>query len=105
MAIFTLLSKTIANTEEFTKLCYNKLAFPLILRHRTEGDQLAYSYGHKKLKKLLIDEKVPMDIRDKLWVLTDHDGTILWVQNHYLNQTLGQELTLYFKLKEVRKHA
>ena len=105
MAIFTLLSKTIPNTEEFTKLCYNKLAFPLILRHRTEGDQLAYSYGHKKLKKLLIDEKVPMGIRDELWVLTDHDGTILWVQNHYLNQTLGQELILYFKLKEVRKHA
>jgi len=105
MAIFTLLSKTDAITEDFTKLCYNKLAFPLILRHRTEGDQLAYSYGHKKLKKLLIDEKVPMNVRDELWILTDHDGVILWVQNHYLNQTLGQEQRLYFKLKEVRKHA
>jgi len=105
MAIFTLSSKTNANTEEFTKLCYNKLAFPFILRHRTEGDQLAYAYGHKKLKKLLIDEKIPMDIRNNLWVLTDHEGTILWVQNLYLNQTLGQENTLYFKLKEVHKHA
>lgn len=105
MAIFTLLSKTGVNTEEFTKLCYNKLAFPLILRHRMEGDQLSYSYGHKKLKKLLIDEKIPMDVRDHLWVLTDHDGLILWVQNHYLNQTLGSEQTLYFNLKEVRKHA
>ena len=105
MAIFTLLSKTNANTEEFTKLCYNKLAFPLILRHRTEGDTLTYSYGHKKLKKLFIDEKIPMDIRNELWILTDHDGIILWVQNHYLNQTLGNEKELYFKLKEVRKHA
>lgn len=105
MAIFTLLTKTNANTEELTKLCYNKLAFPLILRHRTEGDQLAYSYGHKKLKKLLIDEKIPMDIRNELWILTDHDGIILWVQNHYLNQTLGNDHELYFKLKEVRKHA
>ncbi len=105
MAIFTLLSKTNANTEEFTKLCYNKLAFPLILRHRTEGDTLSYSYGHKKLKKLFIDEKIPMDIRNVLWILTDHDGIILWVQNHYLNQTLGNEKELYFNLKEVRKHA
>lgn len=105
MAIFTLLPKTNANTEEFTKLCYNKLAFPLILRHRTEGDQLSYSYGHKKLKKLFIDEKIPMDVRNELWILTDHDGIILWVQNHYLNQTLGHEKELYFKLKEVRKHA
>jgi tRNA(Ile)-lysidine synthase len=105
MAIFTLLSKSSSKTEEFTKLCYNKLAFPLILRHRMEGDQLAYSYGHKKLKKLFIDEKIPMDVRNDLWILTDHDGTILWVQNHYLNQTLGSDQTLYFTLKEVRKHA
>lgn len=105
MAIFTLLSKTSSKTEEFTKLCYNKLAFPLILRHRMEGDQLAYPYGHKKLKKLFIDEKIPMDIRNDLWILTDHDGMILWVQNHYLNQTLGSDQTLYFNFKEVRKHA
>lgn len=105
MAIFTLLNKTSALTEDLIKLCYNKLAFPLILRHRTEGDQLSYSYGHKKLKKLLIDEKIPMDVRDELWVLTDHDGTILWVQDHYLNQTIGDKEILYFKLKEVRKHA
>jgi len=105
VAIFTLLTKTNANTEEFTKLCYNKLAFPLILRHRQEGDQLAYPYGHKKLKKLFIDEKVPMETREQLWVLTDGQGTILWVQNHYLNQVLGQEQTLYFHLKEVKKHA
>lgn len=105
VAIFTLLTKTSANNEEFTKLCYNKLAFPLILRHRQEGDQLAYPYGHKKLKKLFIDEKVPMETREQLWVLTDGEGTILWVQNHYLNQTLGQEQTLHFHLKEVKKHA
>ena len=81
------------------------MAFPLILRHRVEGDTLAYAYGHKKLKKLLIDHKVPTAKRDSLWVLTDHDNVILWVENLYINQTLGNDHSLYFKLKEVNKNA
>lgn len=105
MAIFTFLTKTNSNTAEFTKLCYNKLAFPLWLRHREPGDTLTYDYGHKKLKKLLIDQKVPMQKRDQLWVLTDNNHQVLWVESYYLNETLGEETCLYFKLKEVKKHA
>ncbi len=105
MAIFTFLPKTETNTEEFTKLCYNKLAFPLWLRHREDGDLLAFDYGHKKLKKLLIDAKVPNEERKKLWVLTDNDDRILWVENYYLNQTLGDAKTLYFQFKGETKHA
>lgn len=105
MAIFTFLTKSATIQDDFSKLCYNKLAFPLILRHRVEGDTLAYAYGHKKLKKLLIDHKVPTAKRDSLWVLTDHDNVILWVENLYINQTLGNDHSLYFKLKEVNKNA
>ncbi|MFH0767065.1 MAG: tRNA lysidine(34) synthetase TilS [Bacillota bacterium] len=101
MAIFTFLQKTEANTEEFFKLCYNKLAFPLWLRHREDGDLLAYEYGHKKLKKLLIDLKIPDEERKKLWVLTDNDNHILWVEKYYTNKTLGNSNTLYFQMKEV----
>jgi tRNA(Ile)-lysidine synthase len=97
--IFTFLSKTKANTENFTKLCYNKLAFPLWLRHREDGDVLSYTYGHKKLKKLLIDRKVPTNTRNALWVLVDHNQTILWVEDFYLNQTLGDENEILFELK------
>lgn len=100
MAIFTFLSNSSVNTEEMMKLCYNKLAFPLWLRYRKDGDLLSYSYGHKKLKKLLIDEKVPMLTRNRLWILVDDHGEILWVQDHYINETLGKENKLYFKLKE-----
>jgi tRNA(Ile)-lysidine synthase len=105
MAIFTLLYKSDAITEEFTKLCYNKLAFPLWLRHREDGDTLAYDYGHKKLKKLLIDLKITNEERSNLWVLTDSNNLILWVQNYYTNQTLGQDKALYFNLKGVKKNA
>lgn len=105
MAIFTFLNKSSTNTADFNKLCYNKLAFPLWLRHREDGDLLAYEYGHKKLKKLLIDHKVPMEERNNLWVLTDNEGLILWVEKYYLNQTLGNENNLYFKYEEVKKNA
>ncbi len=98
---FTFLDETSIKAEEFTKLCYNELAFPLWLRHRLNGDMLSFSYGHKKLKKLLIDQKVPMQKRDQLWILTDNNNQILWVEDYYLNQTLGQTKTLYFKSKGV----
>lgn len=105
MAVFTFSYNSEAVTEEFIKLCYNELAFPLWLRHREEGDQLTYAYGHKKLKKLFIDQKIPMEDRQKLWVLTDSNNQILWVQHHYVNQTLGKDKTLYFTLKEDNNHA
>jgi len=105
VAVFTFSYNSDAVTEEFIKLCYNELAFPLWLRHREEGDQLAYTYGHKKLKKLFIDLKIPMEQRQKLWVLTDSNNQILWVEHHYINQTLGNDKTLYFTIKEDKKHA
>jgi len=105
MAIFTFLNKSSTNTADFNKLCYNKLAFPLWLRHREDGDLLAYDYGHKKIKKLFIDHKVPMEERNNLWVLTDNDDNILWVEKYYLNQTLGYDNNLYFKYEEVKKNA
>jgi tRNA(Ile)-lysidine synthase len=99
MEFFTFLDDSSIITEEFTKLCYNELAFPLWIRHRLNGDILTYDYGHKKLKKLLIDQKIPMKKRNQLWVLTDNNNQILWVQDFYLNKTLGNKHTLYFKSK------
>ncbi|MCR3906160.1 MAG: tRNA lysidine(34) synthetase TilS [Tenericutes bacterium] len=105
VAIFTFLNKTDVNTTDFTKLCYNKLAFPLWIRRRKDGDTLTYDYGHKKLKKLFIDLKVPLEKRNRLWVLTDNEDNILWVQNYYINETLGDKNCFFIKLKEVKKHA
>lgn len=97
--IFTLSTHNSTITEEFTKLCYNELAFPLILRRRINGDVLTFSYGRKKLKDFFIDEKVPKYLRDKLYVLTDSKNTILWVENYYLNDTLGDKNCLHFLLE------
>jgi hypothetical protein len=61
---------------------------------------VAYDYGHKKLKKLLIDNKVPIRKRQELLVITDSDDTILWVPGHYVNKTLGTDNDLYFEIRE-----
>jgi len=98
--IFTFLDNSNTPTEDLEKLCYNKLAFPLWIRHRQNGDKLTYDFGHKKLKDLLIDKKIPMEKRHQLWVLTDNENNILWVQDLYINQTLGNEKVVYIKLKE-----
>jgi bifunctional protein TilS/HprT len=100
MSIFTFFEYSDVVTEDFNKLCYNKLAFPLWLRYKNDGDVLTYDYGHKKLKKLLIDQKIPVQQRKNLWVLTDNDNQILWVDGLYSNQTLGESHTLYFKISE-----
>ncbi len=68
---------------------------------KKNGDQLSYKYGHKKLKDLLIDEKKsPQKTEKKLWLLTDANDDILWVQNLYINQTLGNKHCIYFNMKE-----
>ena len=48
---------------------YNKSMLPLILRNRREGDRIKIGSGTKKVKDLLIDEKIPTNKRDELLML------------------------------------
>lgn len=54
---------------------------PICIRMRQDGDriQLRGMNGSKKLARLLIDEKVPLAYRGRIPVVTDANGTILWV--------------------------
>lgn len=58
----------------------SSITFPLKVRKRKAGDVLQYnSQGqHKKLKRILIDQKVPVENRIKSWVVTDQLEEILW---------------------------
>ena len=55
--------------------------WPLWWRGRRPGDRFhpAGRKGSKKLKAWLIDEKVPREARDHLWVLADDDGRVIWI--------------------------
>ncbi|MEK6647157.1 MAG: tRNA lysidine(34) synthetase TilS [Candidatus Firestonebacteria bacterium] len=59
----------------------DKIDLPLVLRNRLNGDRF-YPFGmnfSKKLKIFLIDEKIPFEYRDKIPILVDNRGKIIWV--------------------------
>lgn len=62
-------------------LSYDKIKGILSARSRVSGDVAAFftRRGRKKLKKWLIDEKIPQSCRDDLAILCDEDG-IVWVE-------------------------
>ena len=92
---FSYSSKRINTTALQVRIPYEDIEFPLWARNRLDGDILEYDYGRKKLKKFLIDEKMPMEERQNLWIITDNQDRILWIPNHYINQNLGTGKSLY----------
>lgn len=70
-------------------LDYDQISLPLVLRSRREGDviqPLGFS-GHKRLKKYLIDQKVPCRERELVPVLASRDGEIYAVLGYLISQT------------------
>ncbi len=59
----------------------------LSLRHRLPGDKFRPKgmMGHKKLKDFLIDEKIPRETRDQIWILCDA-VKIIWICGYRQNQ-------------------
>jgi tRNA(Ile)-lysidine synthase len=59
----------------------DKLKFPLTLRRWQEGDWFMPLglKGKKKISDFLIDQKVPLNLKDEVRVLTSADGKICWV--------------------------
>ncbi len=69
-------------TGQYTKwLNYDKIKNSLQFRTRRMGDTISVGNGNKKLKKFMIDEKIPVDKRDMLYVLAEGDN-VLWVPEH-----------------------
>ncbi len=67
--------------KQYTKyLAYDTMLPCLTLRTRRPGDYLIinHSGGRRKLKDYLIDEKIPRDRRDSLWLITQ-GSHVLWV--------------------------
>ena len=62
----------------FIELCYNNRVFPLYLRNRKNGDSMTLKIGTKKVKDILIDQKIPLSKRDKLFVVADSKN-VLWI--------------------------
>lgn len=62
-------------------LSVEQVRLPLVIRNRKPGDRMRYDglQGSKKLKDIFIDDKIPRQQRDNMFVVADNDGEILWV--------------------------
>lgn len=63
-------------TERFSMA---EIRFPVVVRARIPGDRVRLSYGTKKLKKLMLEARVPPGQRHRIPVLADDAGEVLWV--------------------------
>ena len=68
---------------------YQKLQLPLFLRNRKAGDRIKPlgMAGHKKVKDILIDQKVPKQKRDQLLLIVDAEDNIIWLPPYKISDT------------------
>ena len=55
------------------------IAMPLKLRARAPGDRIRLRGGSRKVKKVLLEHRIPFATRDTLPVLVDAEGEVLWI--------------------------
>ena len=55
------------------------LLFPLEVRARAPGDRLRNRAGSRKVKKLMLERRIPIRQREVMPVLVDARGEVLWV--------------------------
>ncbi|TRX52013.1 tRNA lysidine(34) synthetase TilS [Fulvivirga sp. M361] len=76
----------VANASSVASMDLGKLKFPLTLRKWRDGDSF-YPLGMKGKKKVsdfMIDNKIPLNLKDRVFVLTSSDD-IAWVVGHRLD--------------------
>lgn len=65
------------------------LTFPLELRAWRPGDRIQLGYGGKKLKKLFLERGIERGERDRLPVLADAGGRVVWIRGVVRAHGLG----------------
>lgn len=56
-----------------------EVEFPLVVRPWQPGDRVSLPYGKKKVKKLLLEARIPTDRRDGVPVLAGATGAVHWL--------------------------
>ncbi|MFH1098221.1 MAG: tRNA lysidine(34) synthetase TilS [Candidatus Desantisbacteria bacterium] len=80
-------------------LDYEQINHPLTLRCRKDGDRFQpYGMqGTKKIKDFFIDLKLPMDTRNRIPLLVDKKGNVLWV----IGLRIGEQVKITSKTQKV----
>lgn len=69
------------NGNDICRLDSKDIFLPLYVRTRKHGDKMALkgTNGHKKVKDILIDSKIPMKDRELWPIVVDSKDTIVWI--------------------------
>jgi tRNA(Ile)-lysidine synthase len=72
---------SIIKSNYILRLNSKEVSLPLKVRYRLNSDRMAVKNlnGTKKIKDILIDEKIPMSKRDKYPIVIDSNNEILWL--------------------------
>ena len=79
--IIELKDKIDTDGNDVCRLNSKEIKIPLYIRNKKDGDIIEVKglNGHKKVKEIFIENKVPKDIRDTYPLLVDSNDTILWI--------------------------
>lgn len=84
---------------------YDKMINTLILRSRIVGDKFTSSARNvtKSLKKLFIEDKIPISLRDKIAVLSDEAGNVIWLEDYGVDKkySVGSATKNILKIKQL----
>ena len=82
-----------------------KLTFPLLIRSRREGDRIYMGGMHKSVKKLMIDRKIPKEMRDNIPVLLDNNRVVaiagIGFDRSYASDKETNIISIYFRRIEL----
>ena len=99
--IGTITIKQIEDTTEdgndICRLNSKKLNLPLYLRSRQPGDTIEQKglNGHKKIKEIFIENKIPKHLRDTYPILVDNKDQIIWIPNIKKSKFNSQKQEFY----------
>ena len=90
------------NGNDICRLDSNDIVLPLHVRTRKNGDKMSLkgTTGHKKIKDILIDAKIPMKDREYWPVVVDSTDTIVWLpglKKSDLNKTKQENYDIIIK--------
>ena len=80
--------KPVSLSEQTVVLDEAALSFPLWLRYRQSGDYITLPGGRKKIKKYLIDQKIPASLRGTIPLLCQGNH-VLWLSGYVVSTAVA----------------